>query len=100
MENSISPEQLKELNRLFEKLKKDSGVEPDEKYQEALVDSLGLDMDFDEMDEEYDMFLKTRIVQVNKIHPDAVIPKYNYGSDSGFDIYSVEEITIPHSVEL
>ena len=33
MENSISPEQLKELNRLFEKIKKDSGVEPDEKYQ-------------------------------------------------------------------
>jgi dUTP pyrophosphatase len=29
-----------------------------------------------------------------KLHPDAVIPKYNYGSDSGFDLHSVEEITI------
>ena len=29
------------------------------------------------------------------IHPDAVHPKYNYGSDSGFDLYSVEDVTIP-----
>lgn len=95
MENSISPQQLEELNRLFEKIKKDSGVEPDEQYQEVLIDSLGLDVDFDDMDDEYDKFLKTRVVQVNKIHPDAVTPKYNYGSDSGFDLHSVEEITIP-----
>jgi dUTP pyrophosphatase len=29
------------------------------------------------------------------IHPDAVHPKYNYDSDSGFDLYSVEDVTIP-----
>ena len=29
------------------------------------------------------------------IHPDAVHPKYNYDSDSGFDLHSVEEVTIP-----
>jgi len=28
------------------------------------------------------------------LHPDAVTPKYNYGGDSGFDLHSVEEITI------
>ena len=28
------------------------------------------------------------------ISPDAVSPKYNYGSDSGFDLHSTEEITI------
>jgi len=93
MENSISPEQLEELNRLFEKIKEESGVEPDEKYQEILSETLGLD--FDEIDEDYDTFLKTRNVQVKKIHPDAVIPKYNYGTDSGFDLHSVEKITIP-----
>lgn len=27
-----------------------------------------------------------------KIHPDAVSPTYNYETDSGFDLYSVEEI--------
>ena len=29
------------------------------------------------------------------LHPDAVHPKYNYGSDSGFDLHSVEDIVIP-----
>jgi len=30
-----------------------------------------------------------------KLHPDAVDPSYNYEGDSGFDLYSVEEIVIP-----
>jgi dUTP pyrophosphatase len=30
-----------------------------------------------------------------KLHQDAVDPKYNYETDSGFDLYSTEEIIIP-----
>jgi len=30
-----------------------------------------------------------------KIHPDAVTPKYNYETDSGFDFHSIEEVIIP-----
>ena len=29
------------------------------------------------------------------LHPDAIHPKYNYDSDSGFDLHSVEDIVIP-----
>jgi dUTP pyrophosphatase len=29
------------------------------------------------------------------LHPDTVHPKYNYGSDSGFDLYSTEDVVIP-----
>ena len=29
------------------------------------------------------------------LHPDAVHPNYNYGSDSGFDLHSVEDVVIP-----
>jgi dUTP pyrophosphatase len=29
------------------------------------------------------------------IHPEAVHPKYNYGSDSGFDLHSVADLEIP-----
>ena len=29
------------------------------------------------------------------VHTDAIDPKYNYESDSGFDLYSVEDIVIP-----
>ena len=30
-----------------------------------------------------------------KLHPDAVTPFYNYPTDSGFDLHSINEITIP-----
>jgi dUTP pyrophosphatase len=30
-----------------------------------------------------------------KLHQDAVEPKYNYETDSGFDLYSTEEMVIP-----
>jgi dUTP pyrophosphatase len=30
-----------------------------------------------------------------KLNPDAVDPFYNYDGDSGFDLYSIEEITLP-----
>jgi dUTP pyrophosphatase len=29
------------------------------------------------------------------LHPDTIHPKYNYDSDSGFDLHSTEEVTIP-----
>jgi dUTP pyrophosphatase len=29
------------------------------------------------------------------LHPDAVHPRYNYNSDSGFDLHSVEDVVIP-----
>lgn len=32
---------------------------------------------------------------VKLIHPDAVMPKYHYESDSGFDLFSVEDVEIP-----
>ncbi len=30
-----------------------------------------------------------------KIHPDAITPKYNYGDDSGFDLHTVDQIILP-----
>ena len=30
-----------------------------------------------------------------KLHPDAITPKYNYETDSGFDLHSVEEVVVP-----
>lgn len=34
-------------------------------------------------------------LKFTKIHTDAVTPKYNYESDSGFDLHSIEELEIP-----
>jgi dUTP pyrophosphatase len=38
---------------------------------------------------------KTQNLKVKKLHPDAILPKYNYPTDSGFDLHSVEEVIIP-----
>jgi|TARA_R110000868_G_scaffold243770_3_gene499793 dUTP pyrophosphatase len=34
-------------------------------------------------------------VQFIKSHPDAILPSKNHASDTGFDVYAVEDITIP-----
>jgi dUTP pyrophosphatase len=34
-------------------------------------------------------------LKVQKIHPDAIVPKYAHKGDSGMDLYSVEERIIP-----
>lgn len=38
--------------------------------------------------------MATTILGFQKIHPDAIDPKYNYDDDSGFDLHTVEEITL------
>ena len=34
-------------------------------------------------------------IKIQKIHPDAIIPKYAHEGDSGMDLYSIEERTLP-----
>jgi dUTP pyrophosphatase len=49
----------------------------------------------DEFDVDINRQLKTRTLQVKKLREDAYSPSYNYDSDSGFDLHSVEEVTLP-----
>ncbi len=35
------------------------------------------------------------IVQFTKIHEDALVPHYAHSGDSGMDVYSIEDMTIP-----
>jgi len=34
-------------------------------------------------------------IRVKKLHPDAILPSYAHPGDSGLDMYSIEDITIP-----
>ena len=34
-------------------------------------------------------------VRIAKIHPDAIVPHYVHPGDSGMDVYSIEDVTIP-----
>jgi dUTP pyrophosphatase len=63
------------------------------------------DIDYNQILEEFGVDIKQLEVDMinyrhrlklgfTKVHLDAVTPSYNYESDSGFDLYSVEDMTI------
>lgn len=57
-----------------------------------ILDEFGIDVKQLEVDmENYKPKLD---LGFTKLHLDAVTPSYNYASDSGFDLYSVEDVTI------
>ena len=83
----------KQIEKTFDQIKKDAGVEPEEDYMKQLESLLG--MSIDEMDNEHIKMMKTMSLGVELIHEDAKAPTYAYPSDSGFDLRSTVEINIP-----
>lgn len=96
MENSnelgFDPTAYEEILKQFEKIKLDAGIEPDENYQKELEDILGIG--FDDLEEEIYRNARTKTIEVELVHDDAVFPKYAYESDSGFDLHSTQDLTI------
>lgn len=92
MENLFNQNILSEIQKQFEKIKETHGIETDEDSQKEIEEILGLS--FDELDEEYDKQIMMRNIKVNFTSPDAVFPKYNYITDSGFDLYSTETVIL------
>lgn len=92
MIQNFNPDLLKEIQDQFEKIKTESGIEPDEEYQQQLDELLGFSLT--EMENEMMTEMSLKKIQVEKIHEDAVYPSYAYPTDSGFDLYSVEEIIL------
>ena len=84
--------EIKNLKQKAENLQKylnenSDDVDFDEIMNELGVDIVGLEKDMKNYKPKLDLKFK-------KITSDAVAPKYNYESDSGFDLYSTEDITI------
>jgi len=52
-------------------------------------------LDIKELEKEMKEHVSQLPLGYTKLHPDAVEPKYNYPSDSGFDLHSVEDLEIP-----
>jgi dUTP pyrophosphatase len=82
-----------EIQKKFNEISEEAGIEPDDETQKKIESLLG--MSFDEMDRDMDLHVRTRTIGVKKLSADSVSPKYNYGTDSGFDLHSTEQITIP-----
>ncbi len=93
LDTNVDPQMWEEIQKQFEKIKQDSGIEPDEEYQKEMEELLGFS--FDDMDKELREMYENKTLNVQLIHEDAVMPSYAYPSDSGFDVYSVEEVILP-----
>jgi dUTP pyrophosphatase len=82
---------LQEMADKLEELLKENRA--DEIDLNTIYDEFGLDIK--QLDEDFRNYKPKLYLGYKKLHSDAVTPKYNYGSDSGFDLHSVEHITIP-----
>jgi len=88
---TLDPNLLSQIQEQFESLKNQMGIEPDEKSYEGL-DNLFGNISFDEIQKEMETAMKTKTIKIETIHEDAIFPGYAYPSDSGFDLYSIEEL--------
>ena len=88
--------QWQEIQEQLQKLAKEAGVDLDDSGYGILEEEFGLTKeDIDELERETIKEMSSHKIYVKKVHPDAMTPEYAYPSDSGFDLYSVEEVIIP-----
>jgi len=80
--------------------------EQSDKLQDFLNQHDDNELDYDMILQEYGLDVKSLEREMDnyspkldlgyvKLHPDAITPKYNYETDSGFDLHSIEEVEIP-----
>lgn len=81
---------LKDMADKLEQMLKENNA--DELSLDKIYDEFGLDIK--KLDEDMRNYKPKLYLGFTKLHPDAFTPKYNYSSDSGFDLHSVEDITI------
>jgi dUTP pyrophosphatase len=90
----IDEKQLEEIKAQFSKILENEEFTPDEEYGRELEEFINLNFG-SEFEKEVNQSMRTQTIKVKKLHSDSVYPKYNYPTDSGFDLHSVEEIIIP-----
>jgi len=89
--NGLDDLDLSEYAKKLQKMIDESGN--GELDYDMILNDFGLDMKSLEDDlSNYNPKLPLGFV---KLHPDSVEPKYNYPSDSGFDLHSVIDIDVP-----
>lgn len=93
MKANLTETEINQIKNLFEKIKEENDFESDENY-ESFLNTLD-DSVFEDLDEDTYRMFNTKILKFKKVNSDAIIPEYNYPTDSGFDFYSTENITIP-----
>jgi dUTP pyrophosphatase len=90
----FDPEILNDIQNHFKKIQEESGVniDDDDDYQKELEELIG--MTYEEMNEDAMMKIKTKNLKVELLNVDAKFPEYAYPSDSGFDLFSTEDVIL------
>lgn len=84
---------LKEMKQMMSVLKDITENPQKMEDNDEIFKKLGVDKDF--LDKELGkFFIKSIELKYSKINESAVEPKYNYESDSGFDLHSIEEVQL------
>ena len=65
----------------------------DDDMFETILNETGIDIR--EFDKQFENYTPQIDLKYKKLHPDAVEPKYNYVSDSGFDLHSTLSLNVP-----
>jgi len=87
MKNNIN-----ELYKQVENLQNYLKDKEDEIDYNIIYESYGVDIK--QLEKDMMNYVPKQSLGYVKLNPDAIEPKYNYISDSGFDLYSTEEIVI------
>lgn len=84
------------FDELSEKLKTLSSLLDNSNLNEiSTEDMMGIfNEEMKSLNDDFENYKPKLYLGYKVLHPDAVIPKYNYEGDSGFDLHSTEEITI------
>jgi dUTP pyrophosphatase len=90
----IDQKALEEIKKQLESLQDNDSNDSDDEYMKELNEFIESNFGQD-FEEELNNTYRTKTVKIKKLHSDAIIPKYNYPSDSGFDLHSVEDVIIP-----
>lgn len=91
MEENYNEDILKQIQDEIESLRKEFGIE-DTESQEDLNNTFGID--FGSLQDQLDVISKTKNIQIELLNEDAIFPEYAYPTDSGFDLYSTEEVKL------
>jgi dUTP pyrophosphatase len=91
MEENYNEDILKQIQDEIESLRKEFGIE-DMESQEDLNNAFGID--FGSLQDQLDVMSKTKNIQIELLNEDAIFPEYAYPTDSGFDLYSTEEVKL------
>ena len=91
MEENYNEDILKQIQDEIESLRKEFGIK-DTESQEDLNNAFGID--FGSLQDQLDVMSKTKNIQIELLNEDAIFPEYAYPTDSGFDLYSTEEVKL------